>query len=34
LQDLYQRFTIYLSLTSSLGPANVQPDPDVTVLPI
>src|SRR5215212_1788174 len=34
LQDLDQCFTIYLSLTSSLGPANVQPDPDVSVLPI
>src|SRR5829696_4249881 len=34
LQDLDQCFTIYLSLTSSLGLANVQPHPDVSVLPI
>ena len=34
LQNLDQRFTIYLSLTSSLGPADVQPYPDVPVLPI
>src|SRR5215211_3796016 len=34
LQDLDQCFTIYLSLTSSLGLANVQPHPDVSVLPV
>src|ERR671910_2075761 len=34
LQDIDNRLTIYLSLTSSLGPANVQPHPDVPVLPV
>jgi hypothetical protein len=33
-QTLNQHFTIYLSLTSSLRPAVVQPHPDATVLPI